>query len=59
MYQTYVEITGKEAITISGNQLMVGTEKMASWKDDVTKDCAATLKFNDVPISSGMVPTAS
>ena len=54
-----VEITGEEAVTVSGNELLVGTKQMASWKDEVTQNCAVTLTFNDVPVTSGFVPTAS
>lgn len=54
-----VEITGEEAVTVSGNELLVGTKKVASWKDEVTQNCAVTMTFNDVPVTSGFVPTAS
>ena len=54
-----VEITGEEAVTVSGNELLVGTKKVATWKDEVTQNCAVALTFNDVPVTSGFVPTAS
>ena len=54
---TSVDITGVEKILVSGSELRVGDKLVASWKDDVTKNCKVQMAFDGSSISSGDVAT--
>ena len=50
-----VDITGVEKISIAGSELRVGELLVASWTDNVTKNCQVMMMFNGSAISSGEV----
>lgn len=52
-----VDITGIEKILIKGSELYVGSQKVASWTDNVTKNCKVQMVFDGNAVSSGDVPT--
>ena len=54
-----VDITGVEEIRISGNELSIGSKLVASWSDNVTKNCMVQMTFDGVSVSSGNVPDKS
>ena len=55
VYISSVDITGVEEIRISDNELYVGDKLVASWTDNVTKNCKVRISFDGVVISSGEV----
>lgn len=59
VHQSSIDITGVEKILVSGSELHVGSTLVASWKDNVTKNCKVQLKFDGTAISSGDVPVKS
>ena len=54
-----VDITGVEEIRISGNELSIGSKLVASWSDNVTKNCMVQMTFDGVSVISGNVPDKS
>ena len=54
-----VDITGIEKIFISGSKLYISDKLVASWTDDVTKNCKVQLAFDGSSISSGDVASHS
>lgn len=54
-----VYIIGVEEILIKGNELYVGDKQMASWTDDVTKNCKVELSFSGATVNSGDIAKKS
>ena len=54
-----VYIIGVEEILIKGNELYVGDKQMASWTDDVTKNCKVELSFSGTVVNSGDIAKKS
>ena len=40
-----VNVIAGPAVTISGNELKIGDQSVASWKDDVSSTCIVALSF--------------
>ena len=40
-----VNVIAGPAVTISGNELKIGDQSVASWKDDVSSTCTVALSF--------------
>lgn len=40
-----VNVIAGPAVTISGNELKIGDQSVASWKDDVSSSCTVALTF--------------
>lgn len=59
VYHSSVDITGVEQITISSNQLFIGSLLVASWTDNVTNNCLVSMKIDGNEVSSGQVPIVS
>jgi hypothetical protein len=59
IYTFKVSITGTEQIVVTGNELHVGSVLVASWTDNVSKECKVKLEFNDNDITSGYEVTDS
>lgn len=59
VYHSSVDITGVEQITISGNQLFIGSLLVASWTDNVSKNCLVSMKIDGSEVTSGQVPIVS
>ena len=43
--QNTVNVIAGPAVTVSGNELKIGDQSVASWKDDVSSSCTVTLSF--------------
>ena len=54
-----VVITGGEVVTVSGGELRIGASLVASWTDNMTKECRVRLEFNGRVIASGYTVTDS
>lgn len=54
-----VDIIGIEEILIKGNELYVGDKLVASWTDDVTKNCKVELSFSGTVVNSGDIAKKS
>lgn len=59
VYYAKVDITGIEKITIAGNNLHIGNLLVASWTDNVTRNCQVSMKIDGNEVNSGSVPTVS
>lgn len=57
--RTSVDITGVEEIRISGSELRIGDIVVASWSDEVTKNCQVKMTIDGVVFNSGNIPTQS
>lgn len=59
IYSFNVGITGTEQIVVTGNELHIGSVLVASWTDNVSKECKVKLEFNDNAITYGYEVTDS
>lgn len=59
LHLSTVDITGAEEIRISGSELSVGGKRVASWTDNVSRNCQVKMTFDGVAVSSGDVPGKS
>ncbi len=59
VFYSNVDITGIEQITISSNQLHIGSLVVASWTDNATQNCTVSMTIDGNEVSSGSVPVAS
>lgn len=53
--QPKVNVIGGLKVTLSDHQLQLGSAVIASWTDDRTDNCKASLKLNGVEIASGTI----
>ena len=58
LYST-IDIIGVEKILIKDNELYVGDKLVASWTDNVTKNCKVELRFSGIAVNSGEVAKKS
>ena len=52
IYSFNVAITGTEQIVVTGNELHIGSTLVASWTDNVSKECKVKLEFEGNVITS-------
>ena len=50
-----IDITGMEAVSVSGNELHIGNILVASWTDNETRNCKVQLVFDGQTVNSGEV----
>lgn len=48
-----VNVIGGQEVTLGTSELNIGTKTIATWKDDVSKNCKAGLELDGKTISSG------
>ena len=59
LHRSSVLIVGAEEIVVGGNELRVGDNLVASWTDNVSRECTVKLEYNGKAIISGYTFTES
>ena len=59
VHRSSILISGAEVILVSGNELRIGDNLVASWTDNVSKECSVKLEIDGQAITSGYKVTES
>ncbi len=53
MKMSEVDVSGGKMMSIDANQLVIGEDVVATWSDDKTAVCTATITVGGVALTSG------